>query len=240
MSLESKSCTEQRREHDSAGLKQTCRAIVTALATTDFTMRSDPLASAIKEVASTTSSSLFVSVSPQPELTERGMTVRKDGRSQQSSVDVDDPTLQQLVHYVDTTQVDSDHLPPGAVPPASLRRPRPASSDSPNGSPAADDRDFNSLQQADIAGLYNIPALVQAIRDGIVSRGEMALLVFRGMRNIFTYELLDSDQLQRRLKRYFGDVLANVLERIYPDRGDTPVVSEGIIYANCTRENTNY
>lgn len=239
MSLESKTLTEQRREHDSpGGLKHTCQAIVAALATTEFAMRTDPLASAIAAASTTTttttaSSSLLVSVSPRPELAERGLTVvgrEKEGESRQSSVDVeeDNPALQELVRYVDASRVNSDHLPPEVVPPASLRgRPRPtvaagATSDSSND----DGGDFISLQRADIADLYDIPALVRAVREGLVARGEMVLLVFRGVRNIFAYELSDSDQLQRRLRRYFGDVLANVLEQIYPDRGDTPVVSD--------------
>ena len=209
-----------REDQDCVSLRPTCKAIVAALASTHLVMRSDPTD------GTADSSSVPVSV-PHQQLEERGLPL---GEPLESSVDVEDassPELLELVQLVDTAEVNPDNIPGGAVP-TSLFHTHPTlpainGAPSINGGPV--NGDFTSLQQGDVASMYDFPAIVRAVSDGIASRGEAMLLVLRGVRNIFVYELSDSRQLRTRLGRYFGDVLANLLQRIYPDRGETPVVS---------------
>ncbi len=95
--------------------------------------------------------------------------------------------------------------------------------------------DPTSVQDSDIAQLYDLPTSSRLIRENRLTPAEVFILYFRSFRNVFSYDVVIIPQLQRRFMGFFAAVFMDLVDMCHPDRGSTNLVRlyYGYCVSNC-------
>ena len=157
----------------------------------------------------------------QPDVVAKGpgMSTAKGKEPTESSVDVIDQKRKDLLRIVEKIDVHIPEVEGGrslAVPttlPTKLRA------------------DPATVEQGDIAKLYDLPSAMQYVHDGELTEAEVVALHLKSFRNIILYELSDADQLKRRFIRFFAGLLMDLVELCYPNKGDSKLVRTLLYHA---------